>query len=340
MTAPYTAGNTAPDKAEKARKRRKMWIWVSIITVLISVLFIVATYAFIDSVFNGDKFLPTGDSVGLIHVSGVIAEEDIPGIGLAQGVTTSPIPFIRQMEQAEEEPMIKAILIRVNSPGGTPAAAQEMYRAVKQAKKPVVISIADIGASGAYYVSSGADKIYADPASAVGSIGVIQEIPDYSELMKKLGIKTVTITQGKYKDLGNPARPMTEEEKQLLNDQANIIYEQFISDVVDGRKMKKDKVRKLATGITYPGTEAKKLGLIDEVGGYSEALIAAAKLGKIKGKPEVVPMATASFFDIFGGFGGYPGIKDLLLREILGNALGAGPGRMDQLPSAEPVLTN
>jgi protease-4 len=149
-------------------------------------------------------------------------------------------------------------------------------------KKPVVVSVADVAASGAYYFSSPADLIVAAPSSEVGSIGVILSAQDLSGLYDKLGIGYTVLTKGKYKDIGNPARPMTQEEKDILSAQMETIYRQFITDVADGRKnLKREQVEALATGLTYPGEEALRLGLVDKLGSYGDATNEAARLADL-----------------------------------------------------------
>jgi len=163
----------------------------------------------------------------------------------------------------------------------------------------VVISVSDVCASGAYYISCAADKIVANRSSSVGSIGVIMQIPNLEELYKKLGIKYTTIKQGQYKDSGSTDRPLTPEEEKLFRQQTFKIYEQFIADVVETRGLTVEKVEEIANGWVYLGTEAKELGLIDEIGTYKDAEKIAARLGGIKGEPNIVYGKKYSIFDAF-----------------------------------------
>jgi len=237
-----------------------------------------------------------GGNVAVIRINGIIASSG--DSGLFASSTTGPEDILEQIHDAEDDPDIKVILLRIDSPGGVASAGQEIAQAVRDAKKPVVASIADTGASAAYMIASQADIISA-PGSLVGSIGVIMEIPNYEGLYEKLGIKVVTLTSGKFKDIGNPARPMTAEEKAVLMKQIRIIYDQFVDDVAEGRDMPEAQVRKLATGLFWTGTEAEEMGLIDEVGNYDDALAAAAELGNIKGRPRVQEMREQDFWDVF-----------------------------------------
>ena len=154
-------------------------------------------------------------------------------------------------------------MLRVNSPGGTVAASEEISAYVKAAKKPVVVSVGDVDASGAYMVSSQADTIIALPGSAVGSIGVITEIPNVNGLLEKLGIEFVTITAGEYKGAGSPFEALTATETALIQTSVDEVYAQFIDIVAEGRDMERSEVESLATGWAWNGSEAKKLGLVD-----------------------------------------------------------------------------
>jgi len=227
-----------------------------------------------------------GDSVYEIRLEGVISGEKFSS--LLSGETVTPEEIIGQLDEADKNPNVKAILLRVNSPGGSPAASQEIYEEIKKMEKPVVVSVSDTCASGAYYVASAADRIIANRSSSVGSIGVIMQIPNYEDLYEKLGLKYTTIKQGKYKDIGSPDRPLTKEEMKLLEAQLKEIYRQFIADVAEARSMDVSEVEELATGWVFLGTEALELGLIDDIGNYKDAINIAAELGGIKGEPIVI----------------------------------------------------
>lgn len=239
------------------------------------------------------------DAVAVIRIEGVLAGS--PQGGLLTGVTTSPESIIGQIREANKDSRVAGILLRIDSPGGSAATSQEIYQEVKRSKKPVVASVADIGASGAYYIASAADEIWASPASQVGSIGVIIELANLEGLYEKLGIDYVIIKQGKYKDIGSPDRPMTEEERRLLTEMTQTIYDQFIKDVAAGRGMPEDKVRELATGMVWAGSTAKDLGLVDRLGNYQDAVERAGKLGKISGEPQIVEYGGQSLLDLLTG---------------------------------------
>jgi protease-4 len=225
------------------------------------------------------KELPINSpKIAVVHIKGEI--------GLSSGVEAEDI--VRLLKRVDEDALVKAVVLRIDSPGGAAAASQEIADGVKKMKKPVVASVGNIAASGAYWIASACDRIVGNASSSVGSIGVIITIPTFAELFKKLGIKYVVVYKGKYKDMGNPARDLTPEEKQLLEKQANIIYRQFIRDIAENRHMPLEKVEQLATGEVFSGEEALQLGLIDRIGGFYDAVNEAKRLAGIKGKAEVV----------------------------------------------------
>ena len=237
--------------------------------------------------------ITSGEAIAVIPIDGVIA-----GTGAA-GVIT-PEDFLDQLDQAEKDDHVKAIVLRVDSPGGTVAASEEISLYVKQAKKPVVVTVGDVGASGAYMVSSQADRIVALPGSAVGSIGVITDIPNVSGLLDKLGVQFTVVKAGKYKDTGSPYRALTSTETALIQGSVDQVYEQFIDIVAEGRKMPRSEVESLATGWAWNGEQAKELGLVDEIGTYRDALKVAAKLGGIKGDYETVTYGNQELEDLLG----------------------------------------
>ena len=242
-------------------------------------------------------------SVGLIEVSGPIS--DAGASSLLGGTSGGAREFIREVAQSRDDDNVKAVLIRVNSPGGSASASQEMYEAVRRlrAKKPVICSMGDVAASGGYYVAAACDKIYANRATTTGSIGVITELLNYQDLAQKIGIDQAIIKSGKFKDAGNPARPLTAEERQLFQRLINNLYNQFVNDIVAGRKaatngrLTREKLLKLADGRVYSGEQAAKNGLIDETGGLYEAMMFARKKGGLK---EEAPIRSLSGR---GGFG-------------------------------------
>lgn len=259
-----------------------------------------------------------GGGIALIRIEGPLAAAGSEGI--LSGGTVTPDSIIDQLKQAEDDDAVDAVLLRINSPGGTASAGQEIYLQVKELrkKKPVVVSIADVGASAAYLLASPADKIVAAPSSLVGSIGTIIEVPNYRGLYQKLGVDYTVIAQGKFKDMGDPNRPLTDEEKAILDRQSKEVYDQFIDDVAAGRRMPRQKVADLATGLAFLGSEGKKLGLVDKLGNFQNAIDLAAKLGKIKGEPEIIEYEQSSFLQTFSQIlsSGKSQLKDEIIKEL------------------------
>ena len=226
---------------------------------------------------NGEFDVGGGEKIAVIDVEGVILQAK---------------PFVEQLKRYGDDSSIKAIILRVDSPGGGAAASQEMYEAVKrvrdQKKKMIVASIQTVGASGAYYIASGASKIYANRASIVGSIGVIAEWVNYGELLRWAKLKEVLFTAGELKAAGDPAREMTPAERDYLQSLVNEMYGQFIHDVADGRKLKVDDIKPLASGRVWTGEQAIGLKLIDRLGGFQDAVDDTAKAVGIHGEPSLV----------------------------------------------------
>ena len=229
-----------------------------------------------------------GAVVALVHVEGVISGGR-GEVGLL-GATSGSEAVIARLREAEKDPSVKALVLRVNSPGGSAAASQEIGEAVKRVKaagKPVVVSMGDAAASGGYWISAGADKIVANPATMTGSIGVIMETMNLVGLYGKVGVKREAIKSGPFKDIGSPSREMTPEERAILQGMINDIYEQFVRVVAEGRKLPPDTVRQYADGRVFTGSQAAKIGLVDELGDLNQAVKLAGKLAGIKGEPRV-----------------------------------------------------
>ena len=283
-----------PAWAKPPRPARPAWQWGCglalagcLVAITVGILLIVVGVVGSMSVFQG---VDTGDEgVALIRIEGMILSGQ-SGFSPFAGVSAGSDDIVKQIEKASEDKEARAILLRVNSPGGSAAASQEIYNAVTRAKKagkPVIVSMADVAASGGYYVSCPADVIFADPATVTGSIGVIALHEDLSGLLKKIGVETETIKSGKLKDMGSPTGPLSDEARQVYRAYINQVFAQFVNAVAEGRGMKKEAVLALADGRIYTGEEAKKNGLVDEIGGLQEAVAEAGKRGGIKGKPEL-----------------------------------------------------
>jgi len=209
-----------------------------------------------------------------------------------EGVIVSPTTVVDELRQFADDDSVKAIILHVNSPGGGVAASEEIYRQVKRIrddkKKRIVASIETVGASGAYYVSSATNKIYADEGSIVGSIGVISEWVNYEDLLKWARLKQITMKAGEFKDTGNPARELTAAEKAYLQSLIDNMHTQFIRAVADGRHMKMDDVRTMANGKVWTGQQAMALKMIDQIGDFQGVVKDTAKAVGIRGEPTLV----------------------------------------------------
>ena len=233
-----------------------------------------------------------GGAVGVIRISGAIAG----GAGAA-GLFESTVgseTIMEQLRRAAADPAIKVVLLRLNTPGGTTGASQEIALEVdrlRKSGKKVVASMGDVAASGGYWIASRCDKIVANPGTITGSIGVIMTTNDLQGLYQKLGVANRVFKSGIHKDMGSPNRDITVEEQAIFQGMVDEMYEQFIATVSEGRHMDPDEVRKLADGRAYTGQQALNNGLVDVLGNYYDALGLAADLAGIKGTPEVLELA-------------------------------------------------
>jgi protease-4 len=201
-----------------------------------------------------------------------------------EGVISDYYETVKIINQAKKDESIKAVVIKVDSPGGAVGASQEIYRAIEKLrdKKPVIVSMGNVAASGGYYVSAAATEIFANPGTITGSIGVIIQHVDFSNVLKKLGIKVNNIKSGKNKDILYPNRPLTPEQKKLLEKTVMDVYDQFLNAITKYRPIAKEVLRKYADGRVFSGREAKKLNLIDKIGNIEDAIEEAKNKSQFK----------------------------------------------------------
>lgn len=242
----------------------------------------------------------SGGEVGVIYIEGVIAGGTGSG-GLfgGQGGAESIASLLRE---ASRDPGLKAVVIRLNSPGGTPAASQEIEKEIgrlKESGKKVVASMGDVAASGAYWVAAGTDQIVANPGTITGSIGVIMETTNLEGLYDKIGINPETYKSGPYKDMGSSSRTATAAERAIFQSMIDDVYEQFIDAVARGRHREASEIRPLADGRVYTGRQAKELGLVDRLGDFHDAVLLAGELAGIEGEPTVVEIGPKNFWSEF-----------------------------------------
>jgi protease-4 len=264
--------------AETSRSRTLLWI---VIGGGVFFLFVLAVFTLVYLTLHagGEQASLTnfGDKIGVIDLEGVILDSSV---------------IVPQIKKFGDDDSIKAIILKVNSPGGGVAASEEIYRAVKrirdEKKKRIVASISTVGASGAYYVSSATNKIYADNGSVVGSIGVIAEWVNYGDLMRWAKLKPEVLKVGALKDTGDPSREMTPEERAYMQSLIDNMYGQFVQAVAEGRHAKPDDIKAIADGRVWTGQEALPMHLIDQIGDFQNAVDDTAKSVNIKGEPVLV----------------------------------------------------
>jgi protease-4 len=220
-----------------------------------------------------------------------ISSDQIAVIDL-EGAISDSREFVDTLKDYGNRSAVKSVVIRINSPGGGVAASQEIYEAIKKfrakTKKKVVVSMGSVAASGGYYVACGADRIFANPGTITGSIGVIAEWYNYGDLLRWAKMQSVVLKSGAFKDAGSATRPLTDEEKVYFQSLISNMYNQFVSAVAGSRNMKDEAVRKLADGRVYTGQEAKADGLVDELGTMQDAIAYAGRIAGIRGEPKVL----------------------------------------------------
>jgi protease IV len=265
-----------------------------------------------------DGGLPGGARVAVLEVSGII------GIGSDRGADADGL--VRTLGEYRDDSSVAAVVLRINSPGGVVGPTQEIFSAVERVRaagKPVVASLGAVAASGGYYVAVAANRIFASPGTLTGSIGVIMQLANVEGLLKKVGVDYVVVKAGAYKDIGNFARPMKPEERQVLQALLDDVYAQFVTAVAARRGLDRSAVLAFADGRIYSGQQARALKMVDELGGLEDAIEAAAKLAGIVGKPRVI----------------YPR-RRFTLRDLLSSQLGldAAAALLPTLPSLRTPL--
>jgi protease IV len=297
--------------AENTRSR--VWLWI-VIGGGAFFLFVLAVFTLVYvAVHANDRqagFHAFGDKIGVVDLDGVILD---------------PNEVVDQLRRFADDDSIKAIIIHVNSPGGGVAASEEIYREVKrirdEKKKRIVSSIQTVGASGAYYVSSGTNKIYADGGSVVGSIGVIAEWVNYGDLMRWAKLKPELLKVGEFKDTGDPTRELTPAERAYMQGLIDNMYGQFVQAVADGRHAKVSDIKAIADGRVWTGEQALSLHLIDQIGDFRTAVADTAKSVGISGEPVLVrpEKERQSLLDLlFGDVSRYLPTKEKLLDQQTG----------------------
>lgn len=248
---------------ERGMKRRTTWI------LIILVILILAGWG------AGRAFKALKPAVGILEIDGVITES---------------VVYLDAIRDFERDDTVKAVVVRLDSPGGKVGPSQEIHAALAslRRKKPVVASLGALGASGAYYIACAADTVYALPGTMTGSIGVIMEFFDASEGLRRVGLQAKSVTSGALKDAGSPFRPMTDAERAYFKDLVDDVHAQFVEAVSKGRRLKPERVKALADGRIFTGRQAMGLGLVDRLGGLDDAVREAGRRASIEGEPRIV----------------------------------------------------
>ena len=248
------------------KNERKSVFWYVLLGAMLVFVFIILPIIFLMLVFGADSH--GSGNVAVIPINGVIMTSRGSSFGSEYVGSDDVVKFI---SEASSDDSIKAIILEINSPGGSAVASDEIAMAVKKVDKPIITVIREAGASGGYWIASSTDYIIANRMSITGSIGVISSYLEFSGIMEKYGVGYERLTAGKYKDIGTPFREPTDEERAILEKKLDRIHEFFISEVASNRHMDVETIRKLATGEFYLGVEAQEMGLVDELGAYPEA---------------------------------------------------------------------
>ncbi len=323
LTSQIDAGPAGPTQAiiSKPRKKGSRAGRVLIyLLVIMGLLTIIGGSFFV--IFGDFDTLPMdSNKVAVIYVQGIMITGNIPG-GL--GYATSE-EISRSIQDAADDKNVKAIVLRINSPGGTPAAAQEIVTEIKKAQehKPVVVSMGDVAASAAYYISAPADHIIANPDTMTGSIGVIWVFENSSGYFDEEGVEFYVAKSGDFKDMGANWRGLTDDEKQYSEELVLEVFERFVDEIASGRGLSRSEVKDMADGRIYTGSRAMELGLVDETGNLYDAIDVAAELGGIKGKPTVTYKNKPSLSSIlFGSAEGTDDRPESLLRYLFESPFG------------------
>lgn len=279
-----------PPAAPVAQARRSSpWPWIFGCGCLGLIGVFILFWSAIAALVSSGSTKPFGDKVAVVYVTGAIVSS--PEGGLLSASSASSEGIIRDLRAADSDKSVKAIVLRINSPGGSASASQEIYQEViriRRGGKPVVVSMADLAASGGYYVASAADEIYANNGTITGSIGVIMQSTDMSALFKKIGFNPQVVKSGVHKDMFGPNRSLTEEENKMAKAMILDIYHQFVNDVFEARKSKgltMPALMKIADGRVLTGGQAKAARLVDQIGTFQDAIRAAGKRAGISGEP-------------------------------------------------------
>jgi protease-4 len=254
---------------------KNRWIWILAAGGAVPLCMVIFAVIALTVILSGKNELSISSGVGLVEVKGLIID---------------PLETVKQLHDFGKDDKVKAVVLRIDSPGGVVGPSQEIWSAVKRLKekKPVVVSMGSVAASGGYYIAAPATLIYANPGTITGSIGVLMKFSNLEGLMGKVGMKSFTLKTGKFKDVGSPSRTMSDDEKAMLQSVIENTHSQFVKAVAEGRRLSEEKVREIADGRIFSGEQAVANKLIDRLGTMQDAVAEAGRLGGITGEPGVI----------------------------------------------------
>jgi protease IV len=289
----------------RTRSRRDWIIGLCIVGVFLVAIVWMASRVARNRSSETVRFSDGGGNVGVVELLGTIYDSE---------------RVVKQFETFGEQKSIKAIVFRIESPGGYVAPSQEIYEAARRVRdggKPVVVSMGTVAASGGYYAACGADSIVANPGTTTGSIGVVAEFVNVEKLLEKIGVRFETLKSGRFKDTGSPTRDMTDADRAYLQSWIDDAYGQFVDVVAKERRLARPAVLRIADGRVFTGRQAKAIGLVDVLGDYRDAVRLAGRMGGIKGEPELVRWRSRRVT-----------LFDLLFQQTEGVFRGAGGARL------------
>lgn len=254
---------------------KNKWLWVAGAAAC-GFFFLLTAAVFVAALYMGDeRTFSVGSGVGLLEVKGLIVDSQ---------------EVVKELNDFRKDPNVKAVVVRIDSPGGVVGPSQEIYAEIKKlaAAKKVVVSMGSVAASGGYYIAAPASLIMANPGTITGSIGVLMRFSNLEGLMEKVGMKAFTLKTGKFKDVGNPSKAMTDQEKAMLQQVIDNTHDQFVKAVAEGRKLPVAQVAAIADGRIFTGEQALAEKLIDRIGTLQDAIEEAGRLGGIKGDPHLI----------------------------------------------------
>lgn len=254
---------------------KNKWLLVGLAGMFLLMLLLFGSVFIVMGLMGGEKRFAVGKGVGLVEIKGLIVDSQ---------------EIVKQLNDLRKDDKVKAVVVRIDSPGGVVGPSQEIHAEIKKlaARKKVVVSMGSVAASGGYYIAAAASRILANPGTITGSIGVLMKFANMEGLMGKIGMKALTLKTGKYKDVGSPARPMSAQDKAMLQGVIDNAHSQFVRAVAEGRKLPEADVGRIADGRIFTGEQALALKLVDKLGTLQDAVEEAGKLGGITGEPQII----------------------------------------------------